>query len=192
MAGFRVMLDACVLVPIHKADLLLTFAEHRAFYPLWSNRIMDETVRGINRATKGRVSEATARLRVDAMNDAFDDACVEGWEPLETAISGMPDPDDRHVVAAAVRGHAAAIVTDNTQHFPEAVVEPLGLHIRSSDQFLLDLLHRNPARAVASVAQTADKRRRPPVTTEQFLDALAASGTTDFVRDIAPYFESGS
>lgn len=60
------MLDACVLVPIHKADLLLTFAEHRAFYPLWSNRIMDETVRGINRATKGRVSEATARLRVDA------------------------------------------------------------------------------------------------------------------------------
>ena len=52
MVGFRMMLDACVLVPIHKADLLLTFAEHRAYYPLWSNRIMDETVRGINRATR--------------------------------------------------------------------------------------------------------------------------------------------
>ena len=188
MAGFRVVLDACVLVPINKVDLLLTFAEQRAYFPLWSDRIMDETVRGIHRATKGRVSEERARTRVEAMNDAFEDACVEGWEPLEAAITGMPDPDDRHVVAAAVRGHASAIVTDN----PKAVLEPLGLHTRSSDRFLLDLLHRNPARAVACVAQTADKRGHPPVTTEVFLEALAASGTKGFVREITPYFESGS
>lgn len=192
MAGFRVVLDACVLVPINKVDLLLTFAEQRAYFPLWSDRIMDETVRGIHRATKGRVSEERARTRVEAMNDAFEDACVEGWEPLEAAIAGMPDPDDRHVVAAAVRGHASAIVTDNTKHFPKAVLEPLGLHTRSSDRFLLDLLHRNPARAVACVAQTADKRGHPPVTTEVFLEALAASGTKGFVREITPYFESGS
>ncbi|MCF8569445.1 PIN domain-containing protein [Gordonia sp. HY002] len=126
------------------------------------------------------------------MNDVFEDACVEGWEPLEAAITGMPDPDDRHVVAAAVRGHASAIVTDNIKHFPPAVLEPLGLHTRSSDRFLLDLLHRDPARAVACVAQTADKRGHPPATTEEFLESLAASGARGFVREIAPYFESGS
>ncbi|MFM9376282.1 PIN domain-containing protein [Gordonia sp. VNK21] len=192
MAGFRVVLDACVLVPIHKVDLLLAFAEQRAYFPLWSDRIMDETVRGIHLATKGRVSEERARTRVYAMNDAFEDARVEGWEPLESAITGMPDPDDRHVVAAAVRGHASAIVTDNTKDFPETVLEPLGLHTRSSDRFLLDLLHRHPARAVACVAQTADKRGHPPVTTEGFLEALSASGAKGFVREIAPYFESGN
>lgn len=153
---------------------------------------MDETVRGIHLATKGGVSMESARTRAAAMNDAFEDACVEGWEPLETAIAGMPDPDDRHVVAAAVRGHASAIVTDNIKHFPKAVLEPLGLHTRSADRFLVDLLHRNPARAVACVAQTADKRGHPPVTTEAFLDALAASGARGFVREIKPYFESGS
>ncbi|SDU47882.1 PIN domain-containing protein [Gordonia westfalica] len=115
MAGFRVVLDACVLVPINRVDPLLTFAEQRAYFPLWSDRIMDETVRGIHRATKGRVSEERARTRVDAMNNAFEDACVEGWEPLEAAIAGMPDPDDRHVVAAAVRGHAT---TSNTSRSP--------------------------------------------------------------------------
>ncbi|WP_375295805.1 PIN domain-containing protein [Gordonia westfalica] len=114
MAGFRVVLDACVLVPINKVELLLTFAEQRAYFPLWSDRIMDETVRSIHKATKGRVSEERARTRVGAMNNAFEDACVEGWEPLEAAIAGMPDPDDRHVVAAAVRGHASAIVTDTS------------------------------------------------------------------------------
>ena len=52
------------------------------------------------------------------MNDAFEDALIEGWGPLEAAIHGLPDPDDRHVVAAAVRGSAAAIVTDNVKDFP--------------------------------------------------------------------------
>ncbi|MDY6810872.1 MAG: hypothetical protein SW127_17975 [Actinomycetota bacterium] len=52
------------------------------------------------------------------MNDAFEDALIEGWEPLEDGIRGLPDPNDRHVVAAAVRGSAAAIVTDNLKHFP--------------------------------------------------------------------------
>ncbi|UVF77803.1 hypothetical protein [Gordonia mangrovi] len=42
------------------------------------------------------------------MNDAFEDALIEGWEPLEDGIRGLPDPNDRHVVAAAVRGSAAA------------------------------------------------------------------------------------
>ncbi|MGW0035726.1 PIN domain-containing protein [Gordonia sp. NPDC003376] len=186
------VLDACVLVPIRRVDLLLTFAGQQACFPLWSDRIMDETVRGIHRATKGRASEERARTRVDARNDAFEDACVEGWEPVEAAITGMPDPDDRHVVAAAVRSHASAIVTDNTEHFPKAVLEPPGLHTRSSDRFLVDLLHRNPARAVARVAQTADERGHPPVTTEAFLESLSASGTKGFVREITPYFESGS
>lgn len=68
MTGFRVVLDACALVPIRKADLLLTFAEHNAYFPLWSDRIMDETVRAIRLATKGRVSENCARTRVSSMN----------------------------------------------------------------------------------------------------------------------------
>ena len=126
------------------------------------------------------------------MNDAFEDALIERWEPLEAGVKGLPDPDDRHVVAAAVRGSAAAIVTDNDQDFPREVLEHLGLHTRTSDQFLLDLMGLNKARAVACVAQTADKRRNPPVTTEEYLDALARAGAVQFAREIAPLFESGS
>lgn len=192
MTGFRVVLDACVLVPINKADLLLTFAEHHAYSPHWSERILEETVAAIPIATRGDVPLERARERVCAMNDAFEDALIEGREPLEDGIQGLPDPDDRHVVATAVRGSAAAIVTDNLRHFPKEVLEPLGLHARSSDQFLLDLMTLNEARAVACVAQTADKRHNPAVSTEEYLFSLAKSGAPTFAREIAPMFDTGS
>lgn len=192
MTGFRVILDACVLVPINKADLLLTFAEHHAYSPHWSERILEETVYAIPIATRRAVSLDRARKRIRMMNDAFEDALIEGWEPLEAGIQGLPDPKDRHVVAAAVRGSAAAIVTDNLDDFPAEVLEPLGLHARSSDQFLLDLMSLNEARAVACVAQTADKRRNPAVSTEEYLAALARADAPKFAREIAPLFEIGS
>lgn len=191
MTGFRVVLDACVLVPIIKADLLLTFAEHHAYSPHWSERILQETVAAIPIVTEGRVTPERAGKRVGLMNAAFEDALIEGWEPLEAGIQGLPDPDDRHVVAAAVRGSAAAIVTDNLKHFPAEVLAPLGLHARSSDQFLLDLMSLNEARAVACVAQTADKRHNPAVSTEEYLGALARAGAPKFAREVAPLFDTG-
>ncbi|MEV6214580.1 PIN domain-containing protein [Nocardia sp. NPDC051833] len=111
MSGFRVVLDACVLVPIVKSDLLLTLAKRHAFCPLWSERILDEVSRAVVKVNPRMTEERIAR-RVDGMNAAFEDACVEGWEPLEQCVTGLRDAADRHVVAAAVRGNAAAIVTE--------------------------------------------------------------------------------
>ena len=46
MARFSAVLDACVLVPIAQADTLLHLAEAGLYRPVWSGRILDETVRG--------------------------------------------------------------------------------------------------------------------------------------------------
>ena len=78
------------------------------------------------------------------MDEAFDDARVEGWEPLEGAI-GLPDRDDRHVVAAALRGRADAIITENVKDFPEEVLGPLGLEAIRLDDFLLDQYDLDPS-----------------------------------------------
>lgn len=180
MTAFRVVLDACVLVPIHNADLLLTFAERRMFVPMWSDRILDETARALPRVTKGSVTPVRARLRIDKMNAAFEDALITGWESLEAGIEGMPDPDDRHVVAAAVRGRAEAIVTDNVRDFPAAALEPLGLQALSLDRFLLDLMSRHPVSAAACVAEAAGKRTKPPMSTEEYVGSL--SGVPEFVQ----------
>jgi|GEM_PF-5285194 len=99
MSGFRVVLDTCVLVPIVKADLLLTLAGRQAFHPLWSNAILNELSRAVVIANP-RMTEERATARIADMNAAFEDALDEGWEPIEDCVSGIPDPDDRHVVAA--------------------------------------------------------------------------------------------
>lgn len=57
------------------------------------------------------------------MTDSFPDATINGWEELESSLT-LPDPDDRHLVAAAIRGRADAIVTANLSDFPADVLEP--------------------------------------------------------------------
>ncbi|MFD6389453.1 PIN domain-containing protein, partial [Nocardia sp. NPDC060259] len=117
-----------------KSDLLLTLAKRHAFCPLWSERILDEVSRAVVKVHP-RITEERIARRVDGMNAAFEDACVEGWEPLEQCVTGLRDAADRHVVAAAVRGNAAAIVTDNVKHFPVEALDRWGLHAISSDDF---------------------------------------------------------
>ncbi|MBT2518286.1 PIN domain-containing protein [Streptomyces sp. ISL-90] len=116
MAGFGALLDACVLVPVALADILLRVAEFDVYRPLWSDKILEEV-----RAAVLEIHPEMAPSRVDArlhsMNEAFSDACVQGWEPLMEGLV-MPDYNDRHVVAAAVRGRAELIVTANLKDFP--------------------------------------------------------------------------
>ncbi|WP_415505180.1 PIN domain-containing protein, partial [Actinomyces slackii] len=100
MTRFSAMLDACVLVPVTLADTLLRLAEDGLYRPLWSTRIIAETVHAIEQVHPQLPIDAIQR-RAAAMDAAFSDASVTGWEALEPAIS-LPDPDDRHVVAAAI------------------------------------------------------------------------------------------
>jgi predicted nucleic acid-binding protein len=183
MSGFRVVLDTCVLVPIVKADLLLTLARRGAFHPLWSDAIMEELSRAIVKVNPD-VTEERAAARILDMNNAFEDALVDGWEPLEGCIAGLPDPDDRHVVAAAVRGNAAAIVTDNIKHFPDDALEPWGLHAVSSDEFLLDALDLSKSGMLSCLIEMVEKRKHPPVTVENILASLERASAGKFAREV--------
>ena len=116
MARYTVILDACVLVPVSVADTLLRIAERELYRPTWSQRILDETYDAIADIHPEIPSDRIVG-RLDAMNFAFEDALVTDWESLELQID-LPDVDDCHVVAAAIRGRADAIVTANTRDSP--------------------------------------------------------------------------
>lgn len=124
MTRYTALLDACVLVPITLADTLLRVAERELYRPLWSERILAEAAYAVREVHADLPVEVVAK-RFAAMRAAFEDAAVEGWEALEASLS-LPDPDDRHVVAAALRGHADAIVTANLRDFPDEALAPLG------------------------------------------------------------------
>lgn len=123
------------------------------------------------------------------MNEAFEDALVEGWEPLEQEID-LPDPDDRHVIAAALRGRADAIITENTKDFPKAVLGPLGLEVIRVDDFLLDQYDLNPSFTCRIVIEQAAAMTHPPVEVEVLLARLARSGAPAFAKTVEKMFGS--
>jgi PIN domain len=157
MPRYTAVLDACVLVPIALADTLLRVAERGLYRPLWSDRILGEAQAAIEEIHPG----IAAAERFASMREAFDDAFVAGWEELEP---GLPDEDDRHVLAAAVRGGAQCIITANAKDFPAAALEPIGLEAVHPDDFLLDQVDLSPAtscRSSASRPPTPGGRRSP-------------------------------
>lgn len=124
MARFTAFLDACVIVPLAPCDTLLRMADAGAFRPIWSQTVLDEALKALERIHPN-VDPSRFRSRFRSMNEAFDDALISGWEPLVRGVE-LPDPDDAHVVAAALRGRADVIVTENVKDFPDAVLAPPG------------------------------------------------------------------
>ncbi len=174
MQSFAVVLDANVIVPIAAADLLLRMAEREFYRPLWSTRIMDETFHTIWKI-HSEFTEVQIRKRLAAMNEAFEDALVTGWETIEAALV-LPDMDDRHVLACAIVGGADAIVTNNLDDFPVAVLASFGLEAIGLDDFLLDLIDHSSGEVATVIREMARDTKNPAISASEVLDALAMAG----------------
>ncbi|WP_263357000.1 PIN domain-containing protein [Acidicapsa ligni] len=138
---YFVVLDACVLAPMPLCDTLLRCAEEPAFFRvLWSEQILEEVSRTLD---KFGYTSSQAQRRIRFMREAFPEACLEVPPHLIEAVPNLPDPDDRHVVAAAIHGHAHAIVTANLRDFPQELLAPHEILVESPDQFLMHQFHLN-------------------------------------------------
>jgi predicted nucleic acid-binding protein len=135
-------------------DTLLRIAEEPALYsPRWSADILKEVSRTLS--GKWKYSEAASQRRIETMQTAFPEAMVVGYEDLIGALKN--DPKDRHVLAAAVRCGAHAIVSDNKKHFPRKALEPYRLDCVTADEFLAHQYRLNPDLFISRiVAQAAD------------------------------------
>lgn len=112
-APFRVVLDACVLYPMHLRDVLLQAAAEGLYQVYRSKEILDEATR--NLIANLQIEEPKAVRLLTMMSDAFPEAVVTDYEHLVDAMRN--DPKDRHVVAAAVKAGAQVIVTENVRDF---------------------------------------------------------------------------
>jgi len=153
---YIVTLDACVLLPMPLCDTLLRLAEEPAFYlPRWSHETLDEVHR--NLVKKWGYTTEQADRRLSAMKAAFEDAEVTGYESLVPAMTN--EPDDRHVLAAAVHCGSHAIVTENVKHFPPQSLDPYGIELMTADEFLVNQFHLDPGNVLAKLNAQAQKKR---------------------------------
>lgn len=172
---FKAVLDTNVIYPVVIRDLLFWFAHYELYTPKWSNHIFEEWKGVMER--KG-VSAADATMRVQKANIAFPDALVYNYEGLLGNLT-LPDPDDCHVLAAAIKVNANVIVTNNLRDFPEDYLETFGLKVKSADDFLTDIIDLNHEEALQAFKEMVLNKKKPELNEYEVLDQLRKSGLND-------------
>jgi predicted nucleic acid-binding protein len=190
---YTAFVDACSLASVMRRNLLLSLAEAEFFRLRWSERILDETQAAIDKMTerKGMPDHAgrAARAR-QAMQTAFEDAMVADYAHYLPLASGLPDPEDAHVVAAALKTQAQTIITENLRDFPPDLLDPLGIEARSADDFIADTIALDPGRAIPAIRRMRLRFRNPAMTAATLLIDMEAHGLLATVDTLAPF--SGS
>ena len=174
-ARFTAVLDACVLYPIATADALVSLAVAGLFTAKWTVAIENEWLAVAENRHPDLVGRFTTRR--DAMRDAVLDWEVkaEGWKALAHSLS-LPDPNDVHVLAAAIAGHADCIVTANLKDFPASVLEVYGLVALHPDDFIVAQLDLDLYVALGAFKAMRERKRNPTYSSEEFATAMERNG----------------
>ena len=171
---FVVIYDANVLSPSTLRDVLIRLAQTGLIQARWTEAILDETFQSLH-TKRPDLDEARLQRTRQLMNLAVRDAVVTGHEPLIDSLH-LPDPDDRHVLAAAIRARAQIIVTFNLKDFPAEVLADWDVEAKHPDDFLVDQLHLDAVSVRKAIQAVADSWQRPPGTVNDVLDRLDRAG----------------
>ena len=167
------LLDANVLYPFRKRDILLRFHHAGLFQARWTERILDEWT--LNLLEQKPHLEPSIRSQRHAMSEHFAEALVTGYEPLIGTLK-LPDADDRHVLAAAIRCGAQHIVTDNLADFPVDLLGRFDIEAVDADGFLSRTFDLYPSEALGVLRTLRETYSNPPFTPSQFVRDLADKG----------------
>lgn len=185
MAQFTAFLDASVLYPAPLRDLLLELAVADLYRAKWSDMVHEEWIAALLRNRPDLTRAQLERTR-DLMNAHVRDSLVTDFEPL-IKILALPDPDDRHVLAAAIKGHADLIVTANQRDFPPDVLGHWGIEPQHPDEFLTHQFHLSQPLFLQAVKTVRLRLVKPRKSVEEYLDTLRAQGLLATVRTIEPF-----
>lgn len=171
---FTVVYDANILYPAPLRDLFIRIAQAGLVRAKWTETIHDERTRNVLKDNPNVSAERLSRTR-RLMNDAVRDCLVTDYDRLIDALQ-LPDPDDRHVLAAAIRADAHLILTCNLKDFPAKALERFRIKAQHPDVFLVELLAHARDEIIAVVKRQRESLRSPPKTAEELLDIFERHG----------------
>ena len=155
------------------------------FQARWSARVHEEWISALLRRRPDLTRVQLERTR-NLMDAHARDALVENFEALIDGLI-LPDPDDRHVLAAAIRGRADVIVTLNLSDFPADALRPYGIEAQHPDEFILHLFDLAPARVVAAAHEHRANLRNPPKTVAEYLSTLEINSLPQTAMELRVY-----
>lgn len=174
------LLDANVLYPAPIRDLLLNLAEDDLFKPFWSDEIHLEWRRNL---LKNRPDLDLKRIdrTIRLMNQAFPDASIEGYEDRIEDLS-LQDPDDRHVLAAALMGNVDYLVTANLKDFQTPTLQLEEIQVIHPDEFVCQLISQNQEAVCKCFEKLVLSLKNPPQSKTDVLSTLKKCGLVESVH----------
>ena len=173
-----------MLYPAPLRDLLMHLAGTQLFRARWTEEIHGEWMRNLLQNRPDLTAEQLQRTRA-LMNRAAPDCLVTGHLPIVGALD-LPDPDDRHVLAAAICGKAEVIVTFNEKDFPAEYLQTFGVETRHPDEFVCHLFSLDWGAVCGAVKNQRATLKKPPRSAEELLDTLEAQGLPLTVSRLRP------
>lgn len=184
-SNFTAVYDACVLYPAPLRDFLMWLGLSGRFRARWSSQIHEEWKRSLLRDRSDLTAEQLNRTSA-LMDQAIPDALVTGHEAISENLR-LPDPGDRHVLAAAIRCGASVIVTFNEKDFPADALEPFGIEAQHPDLFVDNLFDLDPAAVIAAAQRQRRQLKNPPMTVDAYLDVLLRQGLAQTTQALGGY-----
>lgn len=173
ISTFTAIFDSNVLYGARIRSLLMELAMSGLFRARWSPDINREWMRAVHEKTGIELDRL--KYVADCMERAVPDGLVSRYETLIPALT-LPDPDDRHVLAAAIRCGASAIVTFNEKDFPKDSLDEFGIHTRHPDDFILDVVGINSGTLIEAARADLAHYVNPTLTPEEYIADLQAAG----------------
>lgn len=185
MVGYTALLDANVLYPAPMRDIMIQLAVSDVIRARWTEDIHNEWIESLLRNEPHRQRFALERTR-DLMNEHTRDALITGYHTLIDGLK-LPDPDDRHVLAAAIVGWCEVIVTQNLKDFPQNILAQYGIEAQHPDEFLVNHLNLVPSSFCGAARKVRARLKNPPYTVQEYLNILTQQGLVVTATELGQY-----
>jgi hypothetical protein len=182
VASLIVFYDANVLYPAELRNFLMHLALIGVFGARWSADVHEEWIENLSTNRPDLTRKQLERTR-ELMDKAAPDALVAGYHHLIPKLE-LPDPKDRHVLAAAIHCGASIIVTCNLADFPSETLAQFGIEAQHPDDFILDLLSLAPGLVMEAAENHRMSLKNPPKSITEYLDSLDRQGLTQTVGEL--------
>jgi predicted nucleic acid-binding protein len=186
-ARYTAVLDACVLYSSAIVDSLMSIAVTGIYAAKWTEKIEEEWINSLEKNRPDLVGKLTTRR--DAMREAVPDWEIQkdAWNSIINSIK-LPDENDRHVLAAAIVGHADCIVTKNQKDFPSDILDRYGIDVLDPDEFIINQWDLESVIVMTAFKNMRARRKKPTESVEDFARALEKNGlplTAQKIREAA-------
>jgi predicted nucleic acid-binding protein len=185
-SNFTAIYDACVLYPAPLRDLLMQLALSDLYRARWTEQIHDEWMRNVLKNRADLSKEQLMRTK-NLMNRSVRNSLIENYESMIPSLN-LPDPDDRHVLAAAIKGQADIIVTINLKDFPDRILSKYEIEAQHPDIFIADLIDLYPIRVTTAAENCRKRLKNPPKSIDEYLEILLKQGLTMTVSLLKQYY----